>query len=178
MAVSRRKKEELVAEYTDRLSRSTAIILTDYRGLRTAEMNRLRNQLREVGTGYHVTKNRLVRLALKESGLPSLEGLLEGPTAIGFCYQEVPLAAKALMDFASEFETFSIKGGLLDGKFIDAGRIEALATLPPREVLLAQALAGMRAPISGLVGVLSGTLRGLLNVLRARADQLEATSSG
>lgn len=178
MAISRRKKEELVAEYTEKLSQSTAIILTDYRGLRTVEMNRLRNELREVGADYHVTKNTLVKLALEESGLPPLGDLLEGPTAIGFCYQEVPTAAKALMDFASEFETFFIKGGLLDGKFIDARRIEALATLPPREVLLAQALAGMKAPISGLIGVLNGTLRGLLNVLKARAKQLEAASGG
>ncbi len=178
MVVPRKRKEELVAEYADKLSRSHAIILTDYRGLRVADMHRLRIELRKAGSGYHVTKNTLFRLALKEMGLPLLEGLLDGPTAISFCYQDVPPAAKVLVDFAKEFKTFAIKGGLLNGKFVDAKGIEALAKLPSREVLLAQVLAGMKMPISGLVSVLSGPLRSLLSVLQARADQLKPASSG
>jgi len=176
LAISRKRKEELIAEYAQEFSRSNAIILSDYRGLRATDINRLRNEMRKVGSGYHVTKNRLVKLALKEAGLPPLESLLDGPTAIGFCYQEVPPAAKVLVDFADEFDTFSVKGGLLGGKFVSAERIVALAKLPSREVLLAQALAGMEAPLSGLVGVLSGVLRGLLNVFKARADQLGSAS--
>ena len=89
MAVSREKKEKLVSWYTDLFSRTRAAILTDYRGLTMAEINQLRNKLRETQSEYHVTKNRLVKLALKEAGLPVPEDLLEGPTATSFCWPKV-----------------------------------------------------------------------------------------
>lgn len=177
MAISREKKQELVKSYTEELSRSQAAIMTDYRGLSVAELNQLRNKMREAGSGYHVVKNRLVKLALKEAGLPVPEEFLQGPTAIGFCYEDVVAPAKVLTEYAKEFKVLTIKGGILGDKVVDAQVISSLADLPPREVLLAQVLSGIRSPLAGLVNVLSGTLRGLVTVLKARADQLEASSA-
>ena len=169
MAVLREKKEELLSWYTDLFSRSRAAILTDYRGLTVADVNQLRNRLRETRSEYHVTKNRLLKLALKEAGLPVPEDLLEGPTATGFCFEEVPAVAKVLVDFSKEFKTFVIKGGLLGDRIISADEVTTLAELPPREVLLAQVLGTVQAPASGLVRAIAGSIRSVLYVLKARA---------
>jgi large subunit ribosomal protein L10 len=176
LAISKEKKQELVESYTEELSRSQAVILTDYRGLLVTELNQLRNKMREAGSGYHVVKNRLVKLALREAGLPVPEELLQGPTAIGFCYKDVIAPAKVLTEYAKESKALTIKGGILGDKVIDMQAISSLANLPPRDVLLAQLLSGMQSPIAGFVNVLGGILRGLVTVLKARADQLEAGS--
>jgi large subunit ribosomal protein L10 len=177
LAISKEKKQELVKSYVEEFSRSEAAILTDYRGLSVAEINRLRNKMREAGSGYHVVKNRLVKLALREAGLPVPEELLQGPTAIGYCYEDVIAPAKVLTEYTKESKMLTIKGGILGDRVIDVEAISSLADLPPRDVLLAQLLSGVQSPMAGLVNVLSGTLRGLVTVLKARADQLEAGSA-
>lgn len=177
MAISKKKKQELVKSYTDKFSHSQAAILTDYRGLPVTELNQLRNKMREVGSGYHVVKNRLVKLALREAGLSVPEELLQGPTAIGFCYEDVVGPAKVLTEYAKESKVLTIKGGILGERVIGVQDISSLADLPPGDVLLAQLLSGIQSPIAGLVNVLGGALRGLVTVLKARADQLEAGSA-
>jgi len=174
LAITKEKKQELVKSYAEEFSRSQAAILTDYRGLTVTELNQLRNKMREAESGYRVVKNRLVKLALKEAGLPVPENLLQGPTAIGFCYEDVIAPAKVLTKYAQKSKVLTIKGGILGERVIDAKAISSLADLPPRDVLLAQLISGIQSPLAGLVNVLSGTLRGLVTVLRARADQLEA----
>ena len=177
MAISRKKKEQLVAQYVDMFSRSQAAILTDYRGLTVADMARLRQKVREVGGSYHVVKNTLARLALKQLGLPVPEGLMEGPTAVGFCYQEAPPVAKVLVNFAKEFKTFAIKGGLLGDRTLSADEIEALAELPSREVLLARVLGTIQAPAGRVAGALAESIRQILRLLQARVEQLEKQAS-
>jgi large subunit ribosomal protein L10 len=177
LAISKEKKQELVKSYAEAFSRSQAAIMTNYSGLPVTELNRLRNKMREAGSGYHVVKNRLVKLALGEAGLPVPEELLQGPTAIGFCYEDVIAPAKVLTEYAKESKVLTIKGGILGERVIDVQAISSLADLPPRDVLLAQVLSGVQSPIAGLVNVLSGTLRSLVTVLKARADQLEADSA-
>ena len=174
LAITKEKKQGLTKGYVEKFSRSRAAILTDYRGLPVTEINQLRNKLREAGSGYHVVKNRLVKLALREVGLPVPEELLKGPTAIGFCYEDVIAPAKILTEYAKEFKTLTIKGGILGTRVIDEQAVSSLADLPSREVLLAQLLGGLQSPLGGLISVLSGTLRGLVAVLKARADQLQA----
>ena len=174
MAITKEKKQELVKSYAEEFSRSQAAILTDYRGLTVTELNQLRNKMREAESGYRVVKNRLIKLALKEAGLPVPEDLLQGPTAIGFCYEDVIAPAKVLTEYVKESKALTIKGGILGQRVIDVQVISSLADLPPRDVLLAQLISGIQSPLAGLVNVLSGTLRGLVTVLRARADQLEA----
>jgi large subunit ribosomal protein L10 len=177
LAISKEKKQELVKSYAEEFSRSQAAFLTGYRGLTVAELNRLRNKMREAGSGYHVVKNRLVRLALMEAGLSVPEEFLQGPTAIGFCYDDVVAPAKVLTEYAKESKVLTIKGGILGERVMDVQAISSLADLPPRDVLLTQLLSGIQSPMTGLIHVLSGTLRGLVTVLKARADQLEAGSA-
>lgn len=173
MAISREKKEQLVSWYTDLFSRSNAVILTDYRGLSVADVTQLRRKLQENQGEYHVIKNRLMKLALKQAGLPTLEDLLEGPTATGFCFEEVPAVAEALVDFSKESKILGIKGGLLGDRVISAEEITALAELPPREVLLAQVLGTIQGPASGISRAVAGSIRSILYVLKARVEQLE-----
>lgn len=177
MAISKEKKQELVESYVEKFSRSRAAILTDYRGLSVTELNLLRNKMREAESGYHVVKNRLVKLALREAGLPVPEELLQGPTAIGFCYEDAVAPVKVLTEYSKETKALTIKGGLLGDRMIDAKGISSLADLPSRDVLLTQLISGIQSPIVGLINVLGGTLRGLVTVLKARADQLEAGSA-
>lgn len=173
MAISREKKEQLVGDLTDKLSRSKALIMTEYRGLNSAEMNKLRNKLRETDTGYHVVKNRLMKLAMEQAGLPWDQSLFDGPTAVGFCYEDAPGPAKILVDLAKEATTFSIRGGMLGERRVSEAQVSDLATLPSDEVLIAQVIGGIKAPVAGLLSVLSAPLHNLVNVLDARSRQLE-----
>ncbi len=172
MAITKERKQELVALYTDLLERSQAVILTDYHGLNVAQITTLRSQIREASGAYYVTKNTLIKLALEGKGLSVPEEWLEGPTAIGFCFDEVPAIAKAITQFAEQSEILKIKGAVLGDRSVGEARVKALAELPPTDVLQAQVLGALAAPMSGLVGVLYSALSGLVGVLDARKDQL------
>ncbi len=173
MAISREKKERVVEDLADKLSRSKGLIMTEYRGLTADEMNELRNKLRESETGFHVVKNSLVKLAMEQAGLPWAESLFDGPTAIGFCYEEVPGPAKVLVDFSADNQILSIRGGMLGEAVVDSAQIAELAALPSSEVLIAEVVARIAAPLVGLVNVLSAPLQDLVYVLQARSRQLE-----
>jgi len=177
LAVSREKKEQLVSWYTDLFSRSSAAILTDYRGLTMADITQLRRKLQETQSEYHVTRNRLMKLALKEAKLPVPEDLLEGPTATGFCFEEVPAVAKVLVDFSKASKTLVIKGGILGNRIINADEVTSLAELPPREILLAQVLGTIQGPAGGITRTIAGSIRSVLYVLKARVEQLEKQAS-
>jgi large subunit ribosomal protein L10 len=172
LAITKAKKQQLVADYAEKLGRSQAIILANHRGLNVAQISELRHRLRAVGTGYQVIKNTLFRLALEEANLAELGALLEGPTSTSFCYQEVQPAARVLVEFTREASPFALKGGLLGHRLLAREDISQLASLPSREILLSQVLAAFQSPMRGLVNVLSGPMRGFMTVLKARADQL------
>jgi large subunit ribosomal protein L10 len=172
LAITKERKKKMVAQYTDLLERSQGVILTDYKGLNVAQITQLRNLVREANGAYGVTKNTLIKLAMQQVGLSVPDEWLEGPTAIGFCFDQVPSIAKTITDFASESEILTIKGALLGDQPISGDRVKALASLPPTEVLQAQVLGALTAPMSGLIGVLNGLLSGLLGVLDARQEQL------
>jgi large subunit ribosomal protein L10 len=177
LAISRDKKEQLVSWYTDLFSRSNATILTDYRGLTMADISQLRRKLQENRSEYHVTQNRLMKLALKEAKLPVPEDLLEGPTAAGFCLDDVPAVARVLVDFSKESKTLVIKGGLLGDRIISADEVTTLAELPPREILLAQILGTIQGPAGRITRAIAGSIRSILSVLKARVEQLEKQTS-
>jgi large subunit ribosomal protein L10 len=172
MALSRNRKEKVVEELTEKLSRSEALIMTDYRGLSTAEMTELRNKLREQETGFHVVKNSLIKLAMEQAGLPWEPSLFDGPTAIGFCYEDIPGPAKVLVDFSTESKVLSVRGGMLGESLLDASRISDLASLPSGDVLIAQVVSRISGPLVGLVNVLNAPLQNLAYVLQARVNQM------
>ena len=173
MAITKQKKEELVTQYIEQLKDSQGVILTDYRGLTVGDMQTIRKAIRPTGGNFHVVKNRLLALALKEVGLSLPEEWLVGPTAIGFCHDEVPPVAKAITDAAKELETLQIKGGLVGTSVIGAEQVQAIADLPPKDVLLAQVLGTINAPATQVAGVVASGIRQILNVLQAHVDKLQ-----
>jgi large subunit ribosomal protein L10 len=171
LAISKDKKVEMVADYADQLSRSQAMILTDYRGLTVAEITRLRQNLREVDGSFRVVKNTLFALALENAGVPVPTEQLAGPLAVGYCYGEVPPVAKALTDFAREADELTIKGAILGTSLLDAEGVKGLADPPPREVLLAQLLGAVQGPMSNLVTTIAAPMREIAQVLKSRSEQ-------
>jgi large subunit ribosomal protein L10 len=171
LAISKEKKQQMVADYVDNMSKSQAIILTDYRGLSVAQLVDLRRRLRDNNGGFQVIKNSLFKLALDRAGIAVATEGIDGTLAASYCFGEVPPVAKTLADFAKESELLQVRGGILGGQFLDAERVQALADLPPREVLLAQLLGTMQGPMSSLVSTITAPLRELAQVLRARSEQ-------
>lgn len=168
------KKRTVVAELAEMLSRSTIAILTVPSGMTVAEITGLRRRLREVGVDFRVVKNTLARLAAQQVGKDGLGTLLTGPTAMVFGYGDQVLPAKILLDYSrSARAELRIKGGMLEDRLLSLEEVRQLALLPGREVLLAQLLGGLQAPIARLVWVLRGNVVGLLHVLQARKEQLE-----
>ena len=169
--MNREQKQAVVNDVTERLSRARAVVLTDFRGLKVEKMTELRQQLREKGLDYMVVKNTLLRLAAQGTGTePMLEGL-EGPNGMALGYDEPVDLAKILMDFAKDNPKLEVKKGFLEGKVISAEQVGALSKLPTREVLLAQVLGTMNAVPRGLVTVMAGIIRSMLNVLKAIEEQ-------
>lgn len=177
MAISKERKVELLGEYIEQLRKSQGIILADYRGLTVSQMENIRRTLRPLGSSIQVSKNRLFRLALQEVGWSLPEEWLTGPTAVSFCYGEVPPVAKALVDARKEMEALKIKGGLVGNVPVTAQQVEEIATLPSREVLLAQVLGTINAPASQVVGVIASGIRQVLNVLQAYVDKLQGANT-
>lgn len=172
MAISKEKKEQIVAELKDMLSRSKVTVISDYRGLRPVQMAELRNKLRPLNSRFLVAKNTLILRSLEEVGLPKPEDMLLGPTALSLCFDDVSQPLKAMVEFAKATGILTIKGGLLGERVIDAQEIRVLSTLPGLEVVQAQTLAGLQSPMSGFVSLLDNVLRGLLYALDAHAEQL------
>jgi large subunit ribosomal protein L10 len=168
------KKAEIVASLEEALSRCRLGILTDYRGLTTAELNDLRRKLRESGVEYRVVKNSLARIAARQVGRDALAESFAGPIAMVFDYSESPVAAGVLADYIRSTKSIlSIRGGFLEERMLSPDEVETLAKLPSRQVLISQVMAGMQSPIYGLVNVLAGPVRGFMCVLQARIKQLE-----
>lgn len=173
MAISRERKERLVADYTRQLKESKGIILADYRGLTMANMTAIRQAVHSVGGKSQVVKNRLLALALAEAGMEVPEEWLVGPVAVGFCFDEVPAVAKAMRDATRQYETFHIKGGLVGASVLSADQVSAMADLPPMEVLFAQVLGAIHAPAGQIAGVVASGVRQILNVVQAYVEKLE-----
>ncbi|SRR5581483_10907140 len=170
-------KERAIDEIAQKLRDSRVAIFTNYRGLTVKDMAQLRGQLRPARVEYHVVKNTLTRFAAQRADIEAdLSAVLEGPTAIGFGYDDPVQAAKALNDYAKTSRVFEIKAGLLERQLLSAAEVTSLATLPAKPQLQAQVLGTMTAPIQNLLSVLNGNARSLLNVLNARQRQLEGAA--
>jgi large subunit ribosomal protein L10 len=169
-----REKELIVEELTDKFTNAQTAILTDYCGLDVAAITELRAKLREAGVDYKVVKNTLARLAAKNAECDEVNDYLTGPTAIAFSEESPVAPAKVLSEFAEDHEELKIKAGLLEGEIISLEQVGALADIPPRDTLIAQLLANMKAPISGLVNALNEPLSKFTRVLSAIKDEKEA----
>ncbi len=168
------EKKQAVSELAHKLERSTIVITTNYRGLSVAEMTELRRRLRQEEIEYRVIKNTLARFAAEQAGKEGLTSIIEGPTAIAFGYGDVVAPPKALIDYIRSAKSeLRIFGGLMGQRVLSAAEVATLATLPPKEVLIAKLLSVMQGSIFALVRVLNANIAGLLGLLVARRKQLE-----
>ncbi|HEX7276535.1 MAG TPA: 50S ribosomal protein L10 [Acidimicrobiales bacterium] len=169
-AEPRPEKVAVVTEVRQHLSSSNGALLTEYRGLKVADLARLRQALRDSGGEYRIYKNTLVRLAAVDLGLDDLVALLEGPTAIAFVRGDPVAVAKSLRDFAKTNPHLTVKGGLLGTKVLTAAEATALADVAPREVVLAQLAGALAAPLVKMAGLLQALPRNFAYGLKALLD--------
>ena len=165
-------KAQSIDSLTNSLQRAQLAVLTDYRGLKVNELQALRATLRPFGAEFHIAKNTLTRIAAERVGIEGLTPMLDGPLALMLAFDEIVGPSKAITDFARTSRILTVKAGLLNQQVIAAADVEALASMPSLEVLLAKALGLMVSPLARTVSVLSGPSRSLAYVLKARADQL------
>ena len=173
--MDRDEKERIVEELTERLRRSETLIVADYRGLSTKDLEALRRELAQHGARFAVVKNTLTRRAAEAAGAEAVLALLEGPSALAFLESDGdPVAvAKALRDAARATRVLALRGGVLEGAPLSADQIEQLATLPPFEVVRGQAVGAIAAPLMVVVGLFAAPMRDFVGVIDARIRQLE-----
>jgi large subunit ribosomal protein L10 len=167
LAITKARKDELVAQYVDLLNQSEAVFLTEYTGLDVKQMQALRLEVRKVDGTYRVTKNTLLKLALEESGMPIPADLMNGQIAAGFAKNEAPSLAKALTEFAKDEGMLVIKGGILGDELLSADQVDALAKLPSMDELRAQLLSLLQGPARNIAGTIAGSVRQVVNVVDA-----------
>jgi large subunit ribosomal protein L10 len=174
--VKKEDKERVVADLTERLKNTETLLVADYRGLTMPQIDELRTKLIEHGARFAVVKNTLTRRAAEAAGSDVLLALLEGPTAIAFLESDGdPVAvAKALVDAARETRVLEVRGGMLEGRPVEAEEIESLAKLPPADVLRSQVLGAITAPLTAIVGLFTAPLQDLYGLIDARIEQLQA----
>jgi large subunit ribosomal protein L10 len=168
------EKQAIVAALTERIKNASAGVFVDYKGINVADDTKLRKELREAGVEYFVVKNTLLQRAAKEAGLEGLDPVLEGTTALALSREDHVAAARILCKIADDNKFFNAKAGFVEGKVISEAEVNNLAKLPTKEVLVAKALGGLNAPITGFVTVLNRTIKGLVVALNAIAEKQSA----
>jgi large subunit ribosomal protein L10 len=158
---------ELAAE---RFKKANAAILAEYRGLKVSDLTQLRIELRKVKGEFRIINNRIVRKAIDVDGLSQIEPLrkaLKGPLGVVFAYGDVAASAKVVLEFAKTSELFKVTGGVMEGAAMSVAELEVLSKLPSKEVLLGQIIGTLIAPHKGIMGVLNGVTRNLVQVINA-----------
>jgi large subunit ribosomal protein L10 len=154
-------------------SKASGVVFTDYRGLKVKEIQALRADLRKKGAELHIVKNTLFRIAAGEEVSSSLPAELHnGTTAFAFVFDNEADVAKALLDYARTSKKLVVKGGLFGGKSLTAQDVEALSQLPPRDVLIAQVIGAVAAPLTTLVGTIEALYADPIRVIGAVADKV------
>ena len=168
-------KERIVEELAAELGAAETLIVADYRGLTNKQLEALRDELIPHGARFRIVKNTLTRRAAEQAGADALLVMLEGPTAIAFIESsgDPAAVAKALAQTAKATNVLTLRGGILEGKTLSGAEVDRLATLPPTDVLRAQLVGAIVAPLTQLLGLVSAPLRDLHGLIDARIKQLE-----
>jgi large subunit ribosomal protein L10 len=171
-SAQQKRKSAVIDDITNRLQTAEASMLTEYRGLTVTALADLRAALRPAATDYKIYKNTLARRAAQEAGLTELAEWLEGPVAIAFVRADgdAVTAAKALRDFAKGNPNLIVKGGMLGPRMLSVADVEALADVPPRDVLLARLAGGFQAPLVKAAGLFQAFTRNFAYGLKAYID--------
>lgn len=168
------QNQENLAKIKADLDSVSAVWVVDYRGLTVKEVQALRNDIREAGATMKVYKNSLMHIALEELELPTLDEVLAGPSAFVFSSSDPAAAAKAVKTFAKSNENLVIKGGIMEGEAVDAAQIEAIASLPSREELMAMVAGAISGVARGLAVSINGVPSGLAQCVKQVAEQKPA----
>lgn len=169
------QKDASVAELTKNFEDSTAVLLTEYRGLTVAELKQLRNNIREHAS-YAVVKNTLTKIAANNAGISSLDDELQGPSAIAFVHGDPVAVAKGLRDFAKAHPLLVVKGGYFDGNPLTAEEVGKLADLESREVLLAKLAGAMKASLFGAAYLFNAPLSKAVRTVDALREKQESAA--
>lgn len=171
MAKSRQQKELTLAELTEQLGQAKSVVFADFKGLTVKDATAFRDKARKEGIKVLVAKKTLMRLAFKNAGYEDVDpAKLEGSLVMVTGFDDEVAPAKLAAEFAKDHEALKIVAGVLERKLADAAAVKALAKLPSKQELLAKLVGSLNAPVNGLVNVLAGNLRGLVNVLNAVKD--------
>ncbi len=168
MPLSREEKKKIIEDVKDKVSRQKAVVFTDIKGLKVKDLTVLRKELKKEGIDYKMVKKTLFKISLPKEGFSEFNPKdMEGEITAAFGYKDEISPAKVLYKFSRTNEKLKIMGGIINGKFFPREQIIALANLPSREVLLAKLVGSVASPLSGLMNVLQGNLRGLVYILSA-----------
>ena len=169
----RAENKLLTGEYVARLNASPFFIVVGYQGLKVAHLSELRKRLTQAGAEVHVVKNTVFNVAAKEAGIGDLNGSLAGQMAVVTGKKDISAAAKALKNFAAEFDKLKLKFGYLNNQRIEEKSIIALADLPSLDVLRAKLLGLLNAPATKLVTLINTPATMLAQVIKAKAEKAE-----
>jgi len=167
-------KRETVAELTEKARSSSAMIVSEYRGLKVSDLGEIRRNLRKQNVTYQVVKNRLMKIAAREAGSEALGILLEGPTAVAFLKGDEGAAAKAVLDAFRPYRHIKVTGAVIGRQVINAEGVTRLSQLPRRDVLLAQVAGAIAAPMATVAGLFDAPLRDIAGLVGALAEAQSA----
>jgi large subunit ribosomal protein L10 len=170
LAISKQRKNEVMAQYQDWLNQSQAVILVEYVGLTMKQLDIVRTKVRATGAEFHIVKNTLAERAFAESGWTAEAGFFTQSTAAVFAFSDAAATAKALAESTKGMEAIKLKGGFLDKQAISAAQVKALAELPPLPVMRATLLGVLQAPAGKLVRTLAEPARQVAAVLKAYSE--------
>ena len=175
MPKTRIQKQDIVTDLKDRLSKSKSLVFTDYKGMTMSQMQTLRLSLQDLSAQFSITKNNLLKIALKETGYKvDDDAVFEGTIATLFSYGDEIAPIKALAKAIKDNAIGHTKAGFLDGEFLTADQVNKLAALPSKDELRAKIVGSLGAPLYGIVGVLQANLRNLVYAL----DQIRKQKGG
>ena len=164
--MNRTDKENAVESLSAQFRSTNHLFLIDYRGLKVVDATELRRKIRDFDGHYMVVKNTLALRAAKKTGLEEIGSYLEGPTALAYHPRDVVGMAKLLTEIAKTYPNFQFKAALIEGRMVPPSEIQAIASLPSREVLLSKLVFLLKAPLQRLVTVLKAPARDLALVLK------------
>ena len=176
MAVSKERKEEVLATYAEWLKKSEAVIVVEYTGVRMKDLDNIRAKIRETGGEFHVLKNTLARRAFADNGMNLPPEFLVNSTAVSFAFSDPASMAKALNEATKGSQFVKVKGGFMSGQLLSSVQVKALADMPPLPVVRAQLLGVFQAPAGKLVRTIAEPARGLAAVIKAFTEKAPAAA--
>lgn len=173
------RKAAMLKEITESMGRATVAVSADYRGLTVAQITELRRALRPTNCEVKVVKNTLAAMAAKAAGRENMSEILVGPTAIAFGFDDPIAPVKAMTEhFRTRRMTVTINGGWIEGQVLDRAGVESLATLPPKQEIIADIAGKLQSPLYGFAGLITASIRNFAGLIDSRANQLESQGAG